>query len=136
MEGCLSRMGQDVRSDLDLDPIILHLIFRMLRETINSDRVWYATNCLATIAGAYLVMSFVLSLRGHEEFILDLQGLIQHISDGRQDYETFPHVIFPLLGCLKNKTGERWYLMLVVDETSSGLKVGFWMEQLVALLLK
>ena len=97
MEGCLSRMGQDVRSDLALDPRILHHILRMLKERINAEGVTYAEKRIATITGAYLIMSFVLSLRGNEGFMLDLQGLIQHINDGKDNTE-HPHVVFPLLG--------------------------------------
>ena len=88
------------------------------------------------MVGLYLAMSFCLSLRGNEGFMLDLQGLIQHIMDGRDRREKHPHVVFPLLGRFKNEVGERWHLMLSVPVTKSGFKVRMWTERLVKLMLK
>ena len=53
--------------------------------------------------GTYLIVYFLCSLRGNEGFMVELSGLIQHINDGKGQYEDNPHVVLPLLGRLKMK---------------------------------
>ena len=107
MEGCLKRMSEDIRSDMALDPTILHLILTDLEVELFDENTTRARKRFVVVLGLYLVMSFCLSLRGNEGFMLDLQGLIQHIMDGRSENERYPHVVFPLLGCFKNEVGKK-----------------------------
>ena len=134
MEGCLKRMGKEVKSDLALDPSILHLILNNLKSewlnvsTSNARRRWIS------VVGCYLVVCFVCSLRGNEGFMIDFYGLRTHIKDGKSLDEKTPHVVIPLLGRFKNEIGERMHLMLSVSETKSGFKVREWVERLVVTL--
>jgi hypothetical protein len=61
-----------------------------------------------------------------------LFGLRQHILKGKFDVND-PHVVAPLLGRLKGEDGERYHMLLMASETSSGLKIREWLEHLVAL---
>jgi hypothetical protein len=49
---------------------------------------------------------------------------------GRLDAQD-PHVMAPLLGCLKGEDGEQYHMLLLASQTASGLKVRHWLEQLV-----
>ena len=134
IHGCLARMGKEVKSDMALDPDILHLILG------NLDNEWHNIDTSVerkrwiSLVGCYLVVSFACSLRGNEGFMMDLSGLISHIRDGRNDNDT-PHVVIPLLGRFKNEVGERMHLMLSVNITKSGFKVRMWIERLVRTLM-
>ena len=134
MQGCLSRMGKEVKSDMALDSGILHLILGNLNNEWHNNATSVERKRLIGLVGCYLVVSFACSLRGNEGFMMDLQGLIAHIADGRHDLNS-PHVVLPLLGRFKNETGERLHLMLSVNETKSGFKVRMWVERLVRILV-
>ena len=132
--GCLSRMGREVKSDMALDSVILHLILS------NLDNEWHNTGTSpqrkrwVSLVGCYLIVTFACSLRGNEGFMLDLYGLISHVNDGRND-DTTPHVVVPLLGRFKNEIGERMHLMLSVNITKSGFKVRMWIERWIKTLM-
>ena len=82
--------------------------------------------------GAYCVICYCGSFRGHEVFLADLDGLIRENykikQSGKHNY-----VIVLLLGRFKGETGERCYLTPLAAETKSGIKVKFWIDLLVAL---
>ena len=136
MEGCLKRMGKEVKSDLALDPEILHLILGNLdNEWLHSETSGLRKRWIA-IVGCYLIVSFVCSLRGNEGFMIDYFGLRTHIKDGKSESEEFPHVVIPLLGRFKNEVGERLHIMLARSVTKSGFRVRDWVERLVVMLWK
>jgi hypothetical protein len=70
----------------------------------------------------------VLSLRGNEGLLLDLAGLRQHFDTGADKYVTIA-----LLGTVKGEHNVRQHLLPAVNETSSGIKVREWMQQLMNL---
>ena len=131
--GCLARMGKEIKNDMALDPVILHLILNNLNNEWHNVGTSEERKRWITIVGCYLIVSFVCSLRGNEGFMIDLSGLIEHIMDGRAD-ESSPHVVIPLLGRFKNEVGERLHLMLAVNVTNSGFQVRAWVERLVRIV--
>ena len=133
-QGCLARMGKDVRSDMALDPEILHLILSNLNNEWNNSGTSSERKRWISLVGCYLLITFTCSLRGNEGFMMDLYGLISHIKDGRSDVVT-PHVVIPLLGRFKNEVGERLHLMLSVNETKSGFQVRMWVERFLRILM-
>lgn len=82
--------------------------------------------------GAYFLICFVGSLRGNEGFLADAASLRRHIGKGR--HGRLEHVIVPLLGRFKGETGEKYHLLALVNRTFSGLRVRWWVEQLVLVL--
>ena len=133
-KGCLSRMGKEVRSDMALDPDILHCIMSNLNNEWISEGTSETRKRWISIVGCYLMVCYACSLRGNEGFMIDLFGLISHIRDGRNDSET-PHIVIPLLGRFKNETGERMHLMLAVNITKSGFQVRMWVERMLRILM-
>ena len=49
----------------------------------------------------YMIVAFGCSLRGNEGFMIDLQGLISHIRDGKEDRDQ-PHIVINLLKSFEN----------------------------------
>jgi hypothetical protein len=129
--GCKKRMGQDVRPQLGLSiGVMLEYMARLVRRL--QDATSEGERDLVCSVATYSVLTYASSLRGNEGFLLDLFGLRTHIDKGKND-PTDPHVVAPLLGRLKGEDGERYHMLLMVNETSSGLQIRIWLERLVAL---
>jgi len=123
-EGCLKRMGQDVRQDWALPLPVLHAILEILEVE------WHRADCWAdrhrvTCAGAFSEVAFCGSFRGNEVFLTDLFGLSKYLADLGQ--ETF--VIIPLLGRYKGESHHRYHLTPMTAETDSGIQVRTWISQ-------
>jgi hypothetical protein len=75
----------------------------------------------------YAVVSYVLSLRGREGLLLDLEGLHRHwgASDGT-------YVIVTLQGTIKGETNHWDHLLPSVSVTSLGVDVKALLERLMA----
>jgi hypothetical protein len=129
-KGCLRRMGQEVRQDLALSVGIMLRLMELLDKEWNDDcrLVWEQV----TLMGAFSIIAFCGSFRGHEVFLVDLHGLIKYaekdLVEGGHRY-----VIIPLLGRFKNEDGEHYHLMPLAWETASGLQPGLWVSRLVRL---
>ena len=80
---------------------------------------------------AYSVVCYVVSLRGSEGLLLDLEGLNRHWSDREER-----HVIIALQGQVKGETGDRDHLLPCVIRTLSGIDVRSSLERLIALKSK
>eukprot|EP00957_Ditylum_brightwellii_P031206 2365089-Ditylum_brightwellii.AAC.1 len=65
---------------------------------------------------------------------MEVQGLLQHLPDGKTGDPETNHVVIPLLGEFKGERGERWHLLLLADVTSSGFKPHIWTERVAAKL--
>jgi hypothetical protein len=82
-------------------------------------------------------------LRGNKVFLLDLAGMWQYIKLGREgempqdpmktgvDLSRAPHVIVTLIGEFKGKLGTKHHLIALANKTSSGIKLRWWLEQLL-----
>jgi hypothetical protein len=95
---------------------------------------------------AFIAMCTAGSLRGNEGFIADLAGLIHYLPQGKDgvlpkrklkdDFdedvaEMLPHVVIALLGRVKGETGEDTHQIGLANVTRSGIKVRWWIEELV-----
>lgn len=139
MEGMLERMGKQTKSNMPLDYKVLHLIlksFELEMQMIgtNSKRKRWITMC-----GSFLLLGFVLSLRGNEGFMVETHGLVSHLHYGLDsdldEEDEISFIIIPLLGRFKNEEGERWHLMMSASTTGSGFEVRKWVEQLAEILV-
>jgi hypothetical protein len=79
------------------------------------------------IFGAYFVISYVLSLRGPEGLLVDLEGLRKY----NDKTSTDDHVIIALRGKIKGEQNDRCHLLPCCNITSSGLNVREWMWMLI-----
>ena len=136
MRGLLLRMGRQVESNWGLDYRVLKIILANLEERLSESSTTPERARESIMVGSFLVMSFVCALRGNEGFMLEGEGLYQMIKFGSEEEdEKLAHVVLPLLGRFKNEDGEKWHVMVAVSTTGSGLKVRFWIERLVQVLV-
>jgi hypothetical protein len=105
-----------------------------------ANELWKAGACICVLTAA--------SLRGHKGFYLDLAGMRKHLDKGRvgtippginkntvfleEVCKNLPHITICLLGKFKGERGVDQHLIMVANETSSGLCPRWWMEKLVA----
>eukprot|EP00957_Ditylum_brightwellii_P060468 4591827-Ditylum_brightwellii.AAC.1 len=54
--------------------------------------------CFLLVFGLYMIVCFTALLRGNDGFIVEVQGLIQHGSQGVDKDPELQHVVIPLLG--------------------------------------
>jgi hypothetical protein len=127
-QGCLRRMGQDVRQDWAITLAAMGSLMRSFDSDWESAVTWDQKNEIVTCA-TYAVIAFCGSFRGNEVFLVDLAGLRRYVRDlAGQD-----HVIIPLLGRYKGEQHSRYHLAPLTARTNSGLEVRTWVERLVAL---
>jgi len=135
--GLLLRMGRQTKRNIALDYEVLHIILANLEEDIgNNEDISRHQQRWLSMVGAYLLVVFVLSLRGNEGFMIEAGGLINHLPHGKDRGEDLPFVVVPLLGRFKNEDGEKWHLMLSVSITASGFKARYWVERICKILME
>lgn len=126
-EGCKRRMGQVWRPNQAISVELLHALLAKIEEKVlNTDEP--AEGALWITLGAYVVICFVVSLRGPEGLLLDLEGLDEMVNPLTQN-----HLIIPLLGQVKGEHHARAHLLPCVFVTSSGIQVQLWLQRLVQL---
>ena len=93
--------------------------------------------------GAAAALAVCASLRGNEVFLLDLAGMRRYIDVGRGgrmpedpmkvgvDLTKAPHIIVTLIGEFKGELGTKHHLIALASETSSGIKLRWWLEELL-----
>jgi hypothetical protein len=125
-EGCLKRMGQDVRQDWALPLPVLHAMLDILEMEWEKADCWedrHRTAC----AGAFSMVAFCGSFRGNEIFLTDLFGLSKYLAE--LEHESF--VIVPLLGRYKGESHHRYHLTPMAARSDSGLEVRTWIKRLI-----
>ncbi len=129
-QGCVRRMGQDVRQDWAIPLPAMHGLINSLEDEWNHPQ----DSChkeLVTSIGAYSLIAFCGSFRGPEVFLMDLLGLRKYLQEG--DALGRDHVIIPLLGRFKGELHARYHLSPLAATTESGLEVAKWVRRLVTL---
>ena len=86
-----------------MDHRILQIVITNLEEELDDVETLPARRRWVQVLGTYLVIFFVCSLSGNEGFMVKLGGIIQHIYDGKGEYEEFLHMVITLLGKFKKR---------------------------------
>ena len=139
MEGMLERMGKQTKANMALDYKILHKILDAFELELSQSNTNATRKRWITMCGCFMLLGFVLALRGSEGFMIEAHGLVSHLHHGvnNDDDDTeMPFIVIPLLGRFKNEEGERWHLMLSVSVTESGFEVRKWVERLAEVLVQ
>jgi hypothetical protein len=128
-QGCLRRMGQDVRQDWAITlPSMLELQALLDQEWKEPQSPEHQE--LVASLGAFSAIAFCASFRGCEAFMVDLRGLIKHQQDLLR-MAKHDHVVIPLLGRFKGEMNSRYHLIPLASSTQSGLQVKLWVERLI-----
>ena len=121
--GCKARMGQINKPNLALSTnLITFLLERILKEhrVSNSAKIKFDL----IIFGAYVVISYVISLRGSEGLMVDLTAINRELNSKRE------HCTIGLKGKVKGEYVDRNHLFPCVNVTVSGVNVKQWLLML------
>jgi hypothetical protein len=126
--GCLKRMGQEVRQDLAVS-IEVMLAFQSEMERDWQEEKTIEKRIQLAMIGAYALIAFGGSFRGHEVFLVDTFGLVKYASQ-RLSEKGMEFVMIPLLGRYKTENAERYHLTPLALRSKSGLEFGRWVSRL------
>jgi hypothetical protein len=127
-QGCLRRMGQDVRQDWAITlPTMGALLDRLEREWVATNEQDLCQRDIVASIGAFSLIAFCGSFRGNEVFLTDLHGLRKYY----KELEKKDYVIIPLLGRFKGEIHSRYHLTPLAAMTNSGLHVRVWVGRLI-----
>ena len=83
--------------------------------------------------GTYFTISYVISLRGPEVLLLDLEGVRRHFNSQFGDDGSPERHVVALLGQVKGQHNERQHLLVPsVNKTKSGIQVYRWLRRALA----
>jgi hypothetical protein len=128
-QGCVRRMGQEVRQDWAIPLPAMHGLLDLLEDEWVCTTDPLVQEQVASL-GAFALIAFCGSFRGSEAFMTDLHGLWKGMEETK--HLGRDHVIIPLLGRFKGEQNTRYHLAPLAAETWSGLKVKLWVERLIA----
>ena len=124
MEGMKRRMGQDWRPNIGLSTELVKQILLKtemeidLAESPEEAHMWI-------VFSAYVTVSYCVSLRGPEGFLIDLSGLRKYWDDRRD------HVVISLLGKVKGESHDISHLLPCVTTTKSEINVKSILKRLI-----
>ncbi len=128
-QGCVRRMGQDIRQDWAITLPAMHALIHLLEAEWTQEHDLVGRELIASI-GAHSVIAFCGSFCGAEVFLTDLHGLRKYFHDlhcvGHAD-----HIIVPLLGKFKGEQSARYHLAPMAAKTDFGLSPKAWIERLI-----
>jgi hypothetical protein len=127
LEGCRYRMGQEWRPNQAMSLPLLLATVRSIEDKIETSPSARELNRW-TVLHTFVVVTYVVSLRGPEGFLLDLDGCNRHWKEGASD-----HFIIALRGKIKGEHNARCHLLPCVPVTGSGLKVKDSLKRLLDL---
>ena len=118
-EGCRSRMGTDWKPNQALPIVLIKRVLGCIEDKIEDANGAEELNRWV-VAHSFIVIGYVISLRGPEGFLLDLEGLNQF---WRRKKEGQSYVYICLKGKVKGEIDARCHVIPSVNETSSGINV-------------
>ena len=131
-EGCTKRMGEDWRPNKALDlPLYLKLLENLDGKIEQADSPIEENRW--TVAHAFMVVSYVVSLRGSEGLLLDLEGLNNFLKETMTDPTFGEYVYICLRGQVKGENNVRSHLLPSVAVTRSGVRVKDSLTRLIQL---
>jgi hypothetical protein len=130
IKGCKNRMGQAWRPNKGMSIELLLLVLEEAERRIEGAASVREVNRW-TVFHTYSVVCYVVSLRGSEGLLLDLEGLHRHWSDSEER-----HVVITLQGQVKGETGDGDHLLPCVVKTASGIDVRRSLERLMVMKSK
>jgi len=126
--GCVQRMGQEVKQDLAVS-IQVMLAFQEEMEKEWREPQTLKQRIQLAMIGAYPLIAFGGSFRGHEVFLVDTFGIIKYAKKKLVERgQAFAMV--PLLGRYKTENADRYHLTPLALRSVSGLEFGRWVARL------
>ena len=133
MLGCEKRMGRLVKQDAGISFEVLQMMLKNYEAELRNEETDYSRKRMVIMCGSAFVILWSGALRGGEIFMMEASELVRRRNDGR-DHEKYGHCVIPLMGRFKQETGERNLIMVLANETKSGLRIRKWVDLLTGLL--
>jgi hypothetical protein len=130
--GLKHRMGQDWRPNMALSTDLISTYLGEIEAKITAASSFRELNRWIML-GTYSVITYVISLRGSEGFLLDLGGLWKYQIDCEQQPSYF---LIPLMGKVKGEHHDRCHLLPCSFQTKSRIKPYIWITRLKEVKLK
>ena len=129
MVGLKIRMGSIWKPNKGLSHKLLMAVIEKTEEKIGEieDSISGEDKSRWIVFSAYMIVAYVLSLRGNEALMLDLGGIRKCLEVDRED-----HFVVVLWGKLKGETAYRAHNIPCINVTKSGINVKFTIERLIA----
>jgi hypothetical protein len=121
-------MGQEVKQDLAVSVQVM-LAFQAEMERDWQEAPSNLRRIQLAMIGAYALIAFGGSFRGHEVFLVDTFGLIKYARQKLTE-KGLSFVTIPLLGKYKTKNAEQYHLTPLALHSASGLEFGRWVTRL------
>jgi hypothetical protein len=125
-EGCLKRMGQDMRQDWAIHLLALHSLLEVLDEECDRTVGWADQHRVAC-TGSFAAVAFCGSFWGHKVFLTDLYSLSKYLTEMADK----PFVIIPLLGKYKGGAHQCYHLSPMAAITDTGIQLRTCIKRLV-----
>jgi hypothetical protein len=117
--GCRRRMGQDWRPNLALSTeLIVGMLDKVNERAADDSQLSLEEKHDWIVFGTYVMVTYVLSLRGPEGLLVDLDGLRRNMNKWTHNY-----LIVALRGKVKGEHMDRCHLLPCCVLTSSGIEV-------------
>jgi hypothetical protein len=127
LEGCRYRMGQEWRPNQAMSiPLLMATIEGIEGKILGAPTPRELNRW--TVLHTFMLVTYVVSLRGPEGFLLDLEGLHRHWRDDVED-----HFIITLRGKIKGEHNARCHLLPCVPVTGTGLRIRDSVKRLLEL---
>ena len=133
--GCEKQMGWLVIQELGFMVEVVKAMLGIWDQELESVNMNAKRKRDLVVVGGTLVVLAGGALQGGEVLLLKASELVKHQLDGK-DCAEHPHVVIPLMGQFKNKTGEQNMMLALASGTSSGIEIRRWIERLVILLMR
>jgi len=126
MEGLKARMGQIHKPNLAMSTKLMVKVLESIEQRLNTTENLEDQHCWMSFL-VYATITYVLSLRGPEGFLLDLKGLHKH------RFRSEGVVVIALLGRLKGERNDLSHLIPCTKITESGINVEYTIHRLLSL---
>jgi hypothetical protein len=126
IKGLKHRMGQDWRPNMAFSMKLICVYLHEIEARILGAASFNELNRWVTL-GTYSVITYLISLRGSEGFLLDLGGLWKHkVEESKQ----LSYFLIPLMGKVKGELHDRCHLLPCAFITKSGIKPYVWINRI------
>jgi hypothetical protein len=132
--GMQTRMPEAVKRNIPISGAAVAAILNNMTVELATNGTTEERRRELVMAGSYMCIAYGGSLRGCEALWVCGDNLRKHIDVGRDDVVNGSHVVVPLIGKFKGEMGTRMHVIPLANETSSGVKIRWWLERLVDLL--
>jgi len=132
LKGCKRRKGQDWKPNQAFGVLLFLELLNCIEQRIEEASTPETLN-LWTVTHTYIIISYVVSLRGPEGFLLDIEGLRYYWKEQGVDDDFGDYIYICLRGQVKGEYEIRCYVLPSVTIKKTGIEVKSSVQRLLSL---